>query len=254
MASPAEAKRTRAEDIRDRMRDDILNGVVKPGERLMFPDLCERYGASVGVTREALAGLVSQGLVRAVPHHGHTVTPISAEDLQDLVEARSLLEPLVLKMSVSNGGLEWEANLMGVFHRMSRTQRPLPDDPTRPNPEWAAIHEAFHQALFAACGNQKLVEITRQLGEDAALYRRWSDTVGDGQRDIIAEHRAMLDAAIAGDADGAAQLLREHIERTAKGLIDFTADGGTGTGRKRVGRARTGRNRTGGSTGAAARE
>lgn len=226
MVSPAEAKRTRAEHIRDRMRDDILNGVVKPGQRLMFPDLCERYGASVGVTREALAGLVSEGLVRAVPHHGHTVTPISAEDLQDLVTARSMVEPLVLKMSVGNGGLEWEANLMAVFHRMSRTTRVLPDDPAHHNPEWSAIHEAFHQALFAACGNKKLLEITRQLGADAALYRRWSDTIGDGQqRDVLAEHKALLDAAIAGDAEQAAHLLREHIEHTASTLGDFTTDG-----------------------------
>lgn len=226
MVSPAEAKRTRAEYIRDRMREDILNGVMKPGQRLMFPDLCERYGASVGVTREALAGLVSQGLVRAVPHHGHTVTPISAEDLRDLVTARSLLEPLVLEMSVGNGGLEWEANLMALFHRMSRTTPVLPDDPASHNPEWAAVHEAFHQALFAACGNEKLREITRQLGADAALYRRWSDTLGDGQqRDVLAEHKALLDAAIAGDAEGAAQLLREHIEHTADTLVDLTEDG-----------------------------
>lgn len=229
MVSPVEVKRTRAEDIRDRMRADILNGVMKPGQRLMFPDLCERYGASVGVTREALAGLVSQGLVRAVPHHGHTVTPISAEDLRDLVAARSLLEPLVLKMSVDHGGLEWEANLMAVFHRMSRTTRLLPDDPSSHNPEWAAVHEAFHQALFAACGNKKLLEITRQLGADAALYRRWSDTLGDGpQRDVLAEHKALLDAAIAGDAEGAAELLQEHIEHTAHTLVDLGSDENVG--------------------------
>lgn len=229
MVSPVEAKRTRAEYIRDRMREDILNGVMKPGQRLMFPDLCERYGASVGVTREALAGLVSQGLVRAVPHHGHTVTPISAEDLRDLVTARSLLEPLVLKMSVSHGGLEWEANLMAIFHRMSRTTRFLPDDPNSHNPEWAAIHEAFHQALFAACGNKKLLEITRQLGADAALYRRWSDTLGDGpQRDVLAEHKALLDAAIVGDAEDAARLLQEHIEHTAHSLVDLGSEGEAG--------------------------
>src|SRR5690606_42158569 len=116
MASSAEAKRTRAEYIRDRMRDGILNGVVKPGQRLMFPDVVERYGASVGVTREALAGLVSQGLVRAIPHHGHTVTPISAEALQDLVEARSLVEPLGRKMAVYRVGLAGEATLAATLY------------------------------------------------------------------------------------------------------------------------------------------
>jgi DNA-binding GntR family transcriptional regulator len=224
MASSVEVQRTRAEHIRERMREDILNGVVKPGQRLMFPDLRERYGASVGVTREALAGLVSQGLVRAVAHHGHTVTPISAADLAELVTARSLIEPLVVEMSVRSGGLEWEAELMAAYHRMSRTPRLLADDPTRPNPDWAAVHEAFHQALFTACGNRKLREITRQLGSDAALYRRWSDTLDDGQRDVLAEHKALLDAAVAGDAEQAAQKLREHIERTANSLVDFTTE------------------------------
>ena len=89
---------------------------------------------------------------------------------------------------------------------------------------WFCIHEEFHQALFAACGNRKLLEITRQLGADAALYRRWSDTLGDRQRDIIAEHRAILDAAIAGDAERAAELLKDHIARTARSLKDFTTD------------------------------
>lgn len=223
MIPPVEVKQTRAEYVRDRMRDDILSGVMKPGQRLMFPDLCNRYGASVGVTREALAGLVNMGLVKSVAHHGHTVTLITAEDLQELVAARSLLEPLVIHMSVKNGGLEWEATLMATYHRMSRTPRLVEDDPTRPNPEWAVVHEAFHQALFAACGNAKLLEITRQLGEDAALYRRWSDTVKSG-RDVAAEHKGLLDAAIAGDADLASQRLREHIERTANTLVDFTKE------------------------------
>ena len=221
MVSPAGAKKTRAEHVRDQMRDDILNGVMKPGQRLMFPDLVSRYGASVGVTREALAGLVSQGLVTAVAHHGHRVTPISKKDLDDLVVARGLIEPLVLKMSVTNGGLEWEANLMATFHRMSRTKRLTDDDPPRQSPEWSQVHDAFHQALFAACGNDKLLEITRQFGADAALYRRWSDAVDATDRDINGEHKAILDAAIAGDADEAARLLKTHIDRTASTLSDL---------------------------------
>src|SRR5262245_1286251 len=101
---PAETKRTRAETLRDQMRDDILSGALRPGQRLMFPDLSSRYGASVGVTREALASLVSQGLVRASAHHGYTVTPISTTDLHDLVVARCMVESLVIEASVTNGG------------------------------------------------------------------------------------------------------------------------------------------------------
>lgn len=211
------AKRTRAEVVRDQMREDILNGVMKPGQRLMFPEICARYGTSVGVAREALAGLVSQGLVRAVPHQGHTITPISREDLGDLVAARMMIEPLVLKASVSRGGVEWEAELMAAYHRMSRTSQYSETDPSRTTVEWSQVHDAFHQALFAACGNRKLLDITKQLSNDAMLYRRWSDVVVP-ERDVMAEHKALLDAAIAGDAELAAALLRAHIEKTASSL------------------------------------
>jgi DNA-binding GntR family transcriptional regulator len=219
MVARTDAKQTRAESVRNRMRHDILSGVMKPGQRLVFPDLCEQYGASVGVTREALAGLVSQGLVRAVAHHGHTVTPISSEDLRHLVAARLLIEPQVIHMSVSNGGLEWESRLVAAYHRMSRTPRLLDDDPSRPSPEWAQVHEAFHQALFAACGNPRLLEIAAQLGADAVLYRRWSDTLNRRDDDAAAEHAALLDAAVAGDAERAARVLRQHIERTVSTLV-----------------------------------
>jgi DNA-binding GntR family transcriptional regulator len=147
------------------------------------------------------------------------VTPISAKDLQDLVAARSLIEPMVIQASVATGGLEWEAALMAAYHRMSRTPRTTDDEPSRPTMEWAQVHEAFHQALFAACGNAKLREITRQLGEDAALYRRWSDSVPRPDRDVNAEHKSLLDAGLNGEAELAAVLLRKHIERTASGLI-----------------------------------
>lgn len=212
---------TRAEYIRDRLRHDIFAGVLRPGQRLTFPELCATYDASVGVTREALASLVSEGLVRVVPHHGHTVTLISAELLHELVESRLLIEPRVIELSVETAGLEWEAALVASYHRMSRIERLTHDNPPRPNPEWAHVHEEFHQALFAACPNERLKHIARQLGQEAQLYRRWSDSLVHDGRDVVAEHRSMLVAALGGDAKLTAKLLREHIERTAHALIDL---------------------------------
>jgi len=206
------------------MRDDILSGVIRPGERLMFPDVRERYGISVGVAREALAALVVQGLVQAVAHQGHRVTPISAKDLRSLSAARTMIEPLVLRMSIENGGVEWEASVISSHHMLARTAHIDPAQPGRSTPEWAAAHAAFHDSLFAGCGNAKLIEITRQLSEEAALYRRWSDSLTAGNRDVVAEHAALLDAALSGDPDLAAGRLREHIERTAISLISSTGE------------------------------
>jgi DNA-binding GntR family transcriptional regulator len=204
------------------MRDDILRGVLTPGQRLKFPELCGRYEASVGAIREALAALANQGLVRSVAHRGYTVTPISVEDLMQLVTARSMIEPQVLAMSVRNGGVEWEASAMAAHHVLRRTTQ-LQGDPPETNPAWAEAHEQFHETLFAACGNERLLDIVRQLGADAALYRRWSDTVTDGRRDVAAEHQGLLDAAVSGDAELAAQRLLDHIQTTAK-ILKESAD------------------------------
>jgi DNA-binding GntR family transcriptional regulator len=220
--TPAETKRTRADALRDQMRDDILSGALKPGQRLMFPDLSSRYGASVGVTREALAGLVSQGLVRASAHQGYMVTPLSKTDLHDLVVARCMVESLVIEASVNNGGVEWEAQVVAAHHVLTRAHAELSDSP-QTNARWSQAHSMFHEALFAACGNAKLLDITRFLGESAALYRRWSDSIPDG-RDVLAEHRALLDAALSGNATEAADLLRTHLQATEKALVHFAED------------------------------
>lgn len=201
------------------MRDDILRGTLEPGQRLKFPDLCERYDASVGAIREALAALTNQGLVRSSAHRGFTVTPISLGDLEDLTTARCLIEPQVLAMSVRNGGVEWEARIMAAHHVLRRAM-PQRLDNGEPNPAWVEAHEQFHEELFSACGNERLLEITRHLGADAALYRRWYDIISDGRRDVAAEHQALLDASIGGDADLAAKLLLEHIRRTARDILD----------------------------------
>ena len=63
-------RETRADDLRRRMRADILSGALRPGERLQFPEICRRYGTSVGVLREALTWLGAQGLVRTQAHQG----------------------------------------------------------------------------------------------------------------------------------------------------------------------------------------
>jgi DNA-binding GntR family transcriptional regulator len=219
----AAPKQTRAAAVRKQMRDDILAGRLSPGQRLMFPDLCERYEASVGVVREALTSLVSDGLVRAQAHQGHVVTPLSHADLAELAAARTTIEPLVLRESIEHGDVQWEAQLVAAHHVLARTPRVDPEDPERASDEWAAAHEAFHEALFAGCGNTRLLRVTRSLAEEAALYRRWSIPL-EAERDVAGEHDGLLAAAISRDADLAAERLCEHIARTAELLITHSED------------------------------
>jgi DNA-binding GntR family transcriptional regulator len=207
-------KQTLATAVGAKLRDDILNGGFRPGDRLMFPDLCKRYGASVGVTREALASLAAEGLVLAQPHQGYVVRPLSPEDLTDLTAARVALEPIVLRQSIADGDIEWESRVVAAHHVLLRTPR----DPLRVTNDWAEAHEAFHSALFSGCSNKRLLVMTQMLATESAVYRRWSPPF-ESDRDVAAEHAALVEAAIKREADRAADLLIRHITQTAQILI-----------------------------------
>lgn len=219
------AKNTMAIDVRDRMRSDILTARLLPGQRLMFADLSERYGVSVGVTREALTWLSSQGLVQANAHQGYVVTPLSIADLTELTQARVLIEPLVLRKSFESGGMDWEGDVIAAHHILSRT--PPPHGSTPPDEEalnqWAEAHSAFHDVLFAGCDNKRLLRIVRQLGEEASMYRRWSVALTLRNPQGEAEHRALLEAALAGDWERGGDVLRTHIEHTREVLTAYVA-------------------------------
>lgn len=219
------AKKTMAIDVRERMRSDILAARLVPGQRLMFADLSERYGVSVGVTREALTWLSSQGLVQSNAHQGYFVTPLSIPDLTELTATRVLIEPLVLRMSFEAGGTEWEGDVISAHHILSRT--PPPHGPKALDEDaldaWAEAHSAFHDVLFAACGNQRLLRIVRQLAEEAAMYRRWSVALVLSNPQAENEHRDLLEAALSGDWRRGGDVLRTHIEHTREMLTDYVA-------------------------------
>jgi DNA-binding GntR family transcriptional regulator len=199
--------------MHDRLRADILAGRFRPGERLKLADLQERYGAGMGVIREALIRLAEQGLVRAEPQVGFAVPELSRDALLELTEARVAIEGLVLTRALAEGDTRWEAGAVAAHHVLARTP-PRPD-----GGEWSAAHLAFHRALLAGCNNRRLREIADSLRVSAELYLTWSQTIGrEPDRDVAAEHEALLDAVLARDPAAAAQLAA-HLNRTTHNLL-----------------------------------
>lgn len=210
---------TRTQAVYDRLRADILAGRLPPGSRLVFNQLIARYGASMGVLREGLSRLAEQGLVQAEPQLGYRVTPLSEQDLRDLTAARCAIETLVLREAVDNGTVIWEARVLAAHHTLLRTPEMYPDDPQRLTDEWVAAHGDYHRALLEGCGNARLRGIADSLRDSAELYRRWSVPLGGEKRDIVGEHRRILDAVLARKADAAAAALTEHIQHTTNVLL-----------------------------------
>ena len=107
-------QQTRSEAVHDRIRADILGGRLRPGQRLKFPELSERYGVSTGAVREALLRLAAKNLVSSEAHHGFQVTTVTTRGLADLCEVRVQIESLALTRAIGEGDLAWQSDVLAA--------------------------------------------------------------------------------------------------------------------------------------------
>jgi DNA-binding GntR family transcriptional regulator len=213
--------RTLAGDAYEAIRQAIRSGSVKPGERLRFADLQALCGMSVTPVREALARLTAEGFTVLDDHRGYSVASLSLSELRDLTAARQLCEGEALRLSVEKGDADWEARVIAAHHLMARIPQAREDIPSAIREDWEERHAAFHGALISACGSPILLEICEKLFSRADRYRRLSVSVSAGARDPAAEHRRLMELALARDGEGAGAALREHYGRTAAALEGF---------------------------------
>lgn len=214
--------KTLVEDVHVQLRSDILAGRLLPGSRLKMADTAAELQVSLSVLREALARLAEQNLVVLEPQAGYRVLPLSREDLLDLTTARVQIETVALRQAISRGDLAWEAQVIACHHTLSRTPFHTADDPDHPNEAWIQAHSEFHASMLAGCGSRRLLAIATSLRETAEVYRKWSLPLGhDRRRDIPGEHRIILEATLARDADRAVALYEGHVEHTTKALLGF---------------------------------
>ena len=214
-----------------RIRSDIIACRLMPNERLRFEALRERYGMGVSPLREALMRLEAEGLVELEQNKGFRVSEVSRENLQDLMQTRIEIETIALRWSLEKGGVEWEADLLGAFHRLSRQNKIDPREPETINEAWGREHAAFHAALVAACGSQTMMSIRERLFEQAERYVSLSIMANAPLRDDVGEHKALMRAALNRDIDKTVELNRLHISRTSdKVAASLAAGRGAGNG------------------------
>jgi len=205
---------TLAASALSRIRSDILACRLMPNERLRFEALRERYGVGVSPLREALMRLEAEGLVQLEQNKGFRVSEVSRENLLDLMQTRIEIETIALRWSLQKGGVEWEANLLGAFHRLSRQTKIDPKNPETISETWSREHAAFHAALVSACGSRTLMSIRERLFEQAERYVSLSIMSNAPLRDDVAEHKQLIRAALNRDVEKVAELNRLHISRT----------------------------------------
>jgi DNA-binding GntR family transcriptional regulator len=187
-----------------------------PNERLRLDALRQRYRVGGTPIREALMRLEAEGLVALEQNKGFRVAGVSRDRLLDLTRCRMEIESLALRWSIERGEVEWEANLLSTFHRLSRQNKFSARGKQAINPDWSLLHRAFHLALVAGCQSPTLLTLREGLFEQAERYVALSIAYNTIFRDDVAEHEHIMRTALARNVPRATKLIREHIERTAE--------------------------------------
>jgi GntR family carbon starvation induced transcriptional regulator len=198
------------------IRLDIIEGQLQPGEKLQFDGLRERYGIGISPIREALSSLQAEGWVDREEQRGFRVADVSKDELIELVKTRVLIEGLAVAEALSRNDTTAEEALVLAYHRLSKEHR-VTDSGAR-NLEWEKRHRNFHMALVAGCRMKWIIQLCEQLFDVAERYRLLSAPSHPERRELN-EHRALLDAYVAGHADEVRQLLAQHYQVTVDYIL-----------------------------------
>ncbi len=211
---------TRTLDLYDKLRDDLLSGRLKPGQKLQMRFLMDAYQAGQTPLREALNRLTSEGLVEVREQRGFLVSPVSRSELQELTMTRCWIEALALRKSMEAANPAWEEALVVAHHRLSRTPRSLNPVQFEDNPEWERLHRIFHRTLVSQCGSNPLMGFCDHLADQLYRYRRVSIRRAFPTRKVADEHQAIMAAVLEGDVERAVGLLERHYQQTANVILE----------------------------------
>jgi DNA-binding GntR family transcriptional regulator len=215
---------TLGEAAYQRLRADIVAGVLEAGKPLRLEALRQRYGLSFSPLREALMRLQSERLVVSAALRGFAVAPLSRKEIKDATETRILIECEALRRAMRDGDDDWEAGIVAAFHALGRQVERMAGNAGDADVAEVLVmeerHHQFHRALISACGSPRLLELADQLSIETQRYRLPSLTgrsIGAPPRDVSAEHKQIMDAALRR-SDQAATLLAAHYRRTSASI------------------------------------
>ncbi len=187
------------------LRSAIINGEFKPGERLMELQMGEQLGVSRTPIREAIRKLELEGLVTMIPRKGAYVADMSIKDVLDVLEVRGVLEGLAASLAAERRcdedmkTMEKALSEFETFVNASDRDGMMEKD------------KAFHEAIFEATHNNKLLQITQGLQEQVQRFRVVFFSESDDFKQLLSEHTDILEAIREGNCDSAREKAECHI-------------------------------------------
>jgi len=195
------------------LRQAILRGELEPGERLMEIHLAERLGVSRTPIREAIRKLELEGLVVMIPRRGAVVASITEKDLKDVLEVRRTLELMAGAVACDRITKELLEELKQAADDFSRVLRS--EDVTKQ----AAADVRFHEIIYMATDNQRLISILNNLRDQMYRYRLEYLKDKDSHEQLRREHENIYESIKNGDKEAVAAAVCQHIDNQQDAIL-----------------------------------
>ena len=207
-SSPSQIPRvTFASMVGERIRSNIIEGVLPPGSQLNEVELAAAYGVSRGPIREAMQRLIQEGLLRSEPHRGVFVPIMTPEDVDDIYLVRGALETAAVRRIAGT------SRAPSAYKTLDKIVRAM--ESAEKGDDWNTVANRdldFHTALVAAADSPRLERMFTTVISETRLCLGVLSAAYDARGDLVEEHRRISDLIKDDDTEGAVSALQKHFD------------------------------------------
>lgn len=211
-------KLTRTDQIYQKIKEDITAKEYAPGEKLNIKELARRYEVSDTPVKQALQRLVDEKMVVNTPNKGMSVRALTPHELNDIFDMRLMMDTFFAKDIITT--LNYNSMLkQQLLDNLERQREFIERNESAGRPEeYFALDLEFHVLFLTASGNQKAVEVLRDMQPFTYATGTYVSQPHSRDCECVEEHQAVLEAALSGDVERLQKMVASHLNNSRKAL------------------------------------
>lgn len=196
------------------LKKEIIKGSLKPGSKVLEGRIADQIGISRTPVREAIRELAAEGFVTLSPNQGVVVRGVSAENIREVLQVHSVLEGLATRLScevINEEKLKELENYVNKMEKLTNKKDPL---------AYSEVDLKFHELIVDNCGNKRLIQMRKNISDQAQRYRISSLRIQGRLKKSLKEHQKILEAFKTKNPKKADSMSQEHIQNALKNILN----------------------------------
>jgi len=196
-----------------KLKKEIIKGSFKPGNKILEGRIAEQMGISRTPVREAIRELAAEGFVTLSPNQGVVVRSVSVENIREVLQIHSVLEGLAARLSCEVTNEEDLKELENYVNKMEKLVE------KKDLLTYSEVDLKFHELIVNICRNKRLIQMRRNISDQAQRYRISSLSIPRRLKESLKEHQKILEAFKTKDPKKADSMSQKHIQNALKNIL-----------------------------------